>query len=508
MEDRTKETTENQTETNRFQIRVDDTRKKKDTSQQFALSERLKIDKVDLALLDTKGFLGKYSAVEPNDLSVRIMGGKLGEGTIQGTVIEIQLPPQDQAIAEMRTMLESILEDIPGEKRDAKCKEIILASSASTVLHEGIHGLLDSKPSSHFAHDFEETSGIQNKNGEIATLLDEAIAYAIQGIYAPEVDPLGKLTPSSKETDHNEVGLRKDLGEKLRPKVEEYLEEKKTIDSEFFSFAGLAMRDLEDKPQARNNAEKTKVKRFVLPEDPQIRERLDQTRNGFKRLKESCPEAIAMTIYRSMVKGAAREESDIDSFVFFEEEATRRQLINEDWTWAKKEKESSDRNPSELDLAAIHHYKPIIKKVMEEVGLSGKQLQDMRVRVISNKIISEELIRAAENDAKVVKWERKTDEIGKLPVEEWIKLERPKHPDFYSLDWKISTIFHLAIGRSLTPYREKVLAILASQGEVGERVWKQIIGSVANMEKSMRGSNYPNLYPQTIEAARKYFSLN
>lgn len=244
VDEGTEESEKGRMEMSRFQMQVEDTRKEKDPGQQFALTEGLRADEVDLALLKAKRFLGVYSSVEPNNLSVRIVDGRVGEGTIQGAVIEVQLSPRGQAIAEMKSVLGPILEEVQVEDRDAKSEEIVLALFASTVLHEGVHCLINSRPDSLFARDFEEVSGIENENGEISTLLDEGIAYAVQGIYAPVVEPLGSLAPSAKETDSDKVRLRKDLGEKLRPKVKEYFDHERVIDNEFFSFAASAMKDL------------------------------------------------------------------------------------------------------------------------------------------------------------------------------------------------------------------------------------------------------------------------
>ncbi len=245
MDTKTEEAAEVQIETGRFQIQVEDAREEKDAGQQYALTERLRTDKIDLALSETKKFLGKYSTVEPNSLSAQIIEGKIGEGTIKGTTIEIQMPPKEQSISEMKSMLGSILEKIPEEERDAKCEEIILALCASTILHEGAHGLINSQPDSDLAHDFEEITDIENINGDISTLLDEGIAYAVQAVYAPEIQPLGSLAPTAKESENENVRFRKKLGERLRPRIQEYLDQEKSADNEFLSFAASVIKNLE-----------------------------------------------------------------------------------------------------------------------------------------------------------------------------------------------------------------------------------------------------------------------
>jgi len=229
----------------RFSLQVEDGRQSKDASQQFALSERLKADKVDVALHKTHEFLGEYAANRPQDLSVKLVDGKIGEGTINGSVIGLQLPGRERAVAETRGFIEPLLKETSDGDKDKMAGELATALTASTALHEGVHGLLDSRPGSQFSSDFEAATGFPNEQGRASTLLDEGIAYAIQGIYAPDVEPIGSLAPVARETDEREVKQRKVLGEKLRPIVKEYIDSGNTIDADFFEKAKEAMIDVQ-----------------------------------------------------------------------------------------------------------------------------------------------------------------------------------------------------------------------------------------------------------------------
>lgn len=221
----------------RFNMKVDDARESKNAVQQFALSERLRRDKVDLALVQTYRFLGEYAVNNPQDLKIRLVDGKIGEGTIREKVIEVQQPGREQAIS----VIEPLLKDIKDESKDRVAEELATALTASTVLHEGVHGMLDSRPGSKFASDFETVTGFPNEQGRTSTLLDEGIAYAVQGIYAPDIEPIGSLIPVARERDGREVRQRKMLGEKLRPVVEEYINAGKEIDADFFKIAKEAI---------------------------------------------------------------------------------------------------------------------------------------------------------------------------------------------------------------------------------------------------------------------------
>lgn len=227
-----------------FQLPITDSRDKPEPAQQFALAEQLKSDKTVEVLTTAHRLLGSYSAVTPKDITVKIVDGVVGEGTARGTVVEIQMPNTERGIEQLEGQLGSLLEAVPQADRREKCQEILLSLISSTILHEGLHTLINSRPESKLATDFERISGLENTQGVISTLLDEGLTYAIQGIYAGEVEPLGNLTPRVRDSDNPDLRRRKILGEKLRPKVKEYLDEKRTLDNEFLTFASGELKDI------------------------------------------------------------------------------------------------------------------------------------------------------------------------------------------------------------------------------------------------------------------------
>ena len=243
-EDEDAQPPEDKVETERHIVKVEDARQKKDAGQQFALSERLKQDSVDTALYQAKGFLGSYSQTEVDALSINIVDGDTGEGTIKGDVIEVQLPGREQAIKKMRTALEPVLASVPDDRKNACCEKIVYAVTASTVLHEGIHGLLNSGPESQFARDFERVSQLPNEQLRLSTLLDEGVTYALQDTFAPSVEPLGGLTPAPKETDRPEVKQRKELGQRLKSEVKRYIDEGRGMDDAFLTFATSQLKEV------------------------------------------------------------------------------------------------------------------------------------------------------------------------------------------------------------------------------------------------------------------------
>jgi len=227
-----------------FEIKIEDSRTIKDLDFPRDLSERIITDKVHEALIKARKFFGEYAAANPQDLTVNLVDGTFGEGTIKKTSIEVQVPSIEALFSNTRAFLEPMLEDASKEEKDKLTKQLVLATTASTILHEGSHGLLNSRPDSKFASDMEQILGIENTNGKFSTLLDEGIAYAIQEIYAPEIKPIGSLAPRINEDDREIVKWRKRLGQKLRPTVEKYTILGKSIDKEFFKEASHSLYEI------------------------------------------------------------------------------------------------------------------------------------------------------------------------------------------------------------------------------------------------------------------------
>lgn len=262
------------------------------------------------------------------------------------------------------------------------------------------------------------------------------------------------------------------------------------------------------------------TKRFNSPKEEQLKSRLDTLRTTFNTLQQSNPEIIGLTLYGSMATGGAKETSDIDGFVFLEEGKTKERLTEEDYHWAEEKRQqyektkpewSTSKGVSKIDLAATHRYR-IVHEALMAKGLTDEQIKHIRIRVISDEIVRDELEKTLESERKFIKykedtvaWDKKLDE---LPFDQWPPWdEKPKFPDQYNVDWKIPAMFHLEIGRGLAHYRSEVVKLLKQAGEVGERVWKHVIGNTADMERHMRGSNYSHLYPTTLDEALNYYHI-
>lgn len=249
-------------------------------------------------------------------------------------------------------------------------------------------------------------------------------------------------------------------------------------------------------------------KRFSLPQDENIRSRLHQVRAGFQELQSQNPEVVGMTLFGSMVKGTAHQDSDIDSFIFIEGEQFKQRITDEAKQWAEQEltERTSSRYSSpqkSIDLAAQYQYEPVIEATMIAQGLTPEQIKHMRVRVISNDLIEQELTRAINYEKAFAEFMRQSDEWMSGQSSSFD--EAPERPELVIIDWKIPALFHVAIGNKLDLYRKHIITTLEEQGDIGEKIWKHIITHTADMERNMQASTYDHLFPTTLKQAKELY---
>jgi hypothetical protein len=218
-------------------LRIFDNKVNSDPQQRRNLEQRLKHDDVPAHMERVHTFLGRYAVHTPAELQINIVNGAVGEGTVRDASIEVQLPDDETATSQIRRFLEPYLKEKPDQEINRISLDVAYALVASTILHEGVHGMLDSKPTSPFAADFERVTGVTNEYGTFTTLLDEGIAYGLQTIYSPSIEGIGSLTPMARSEDPPEIYIRKKLGEQLTPIITQYLDQGKPLDSNFLIHA-------------------------------------------------------------------------------------------------------------------------------------------------------------------------------------------------------------------------------------------------------------------------------
>jgi hypothetical protein len=217
-----------------FQIKIIDSRQYPDKSQQEKLRQHLEQDQIACILTQIKKILGPYSSVSPEDISVEIVDGDISHGTIEGETVKLPLLGHQASIDLAKEKARMLgVDNLP----EPQCEKAILTITASKILHEAVHGLLESRPGTRFLTDLEMISGVSDEQAERATLLDEGIAHAVQGLYAKSMEPFGYLGPQISLNDELIVQQRKKLGKKLEPIIKEYFNNSQPLDDRFLSVA-------------------------------------------------------------------------------------------------------------------------------------------------------------------------------------------------------------------------------------------------------------------------------
>lgn len=204
-----------------------------------------------------------------------------------------------------------------------------------------------------------------------------------------------------------------------------------------------------DKGERRNlisNEEALKEKRFMLSSNPELRGRLRKLREVFYQLNQKFPEVIALSLFGSMVKGYANENSDVDLMLFF-------------------------------DDSQEHHSAPFYQEYLgEEMKLDSDSLSTI-VLGISEKSVKQ-MTRLAAHGL-----------------------------HYHNIDLK--NLFLLSIGDNIKRYRKIVLDELEKAGVQGQEAWVSIMGMLENFENQGFSEELRNeresLYPWTIEEGKRYF---
>ncbi len=258
-------------------IIIEDARGEKvDAIQEGEFRKRLENDRVEEKLIQFETFVGDYTKQKVSEgLKVNLVDGPFGDGEVVNGVLFVNLPNSSEILAESNdSNAEGFLKVLT--EAGTTYKEIAMISASSTTLHETSHMIIDSRPGSQLAIDFENAQPegqkiILDEDGHTLSLLDEGITYAFQLEKDSENELIQRL--ESKKPQGNEsftIKTRKQLGEALRVKVKEYLNGEKGVikmDNAFLVFAGEEMKKL-DIEKYKEEAEKERRDR---------REKIDNT---------------------------------------------------------------------------------------------------------------------------------------------------------------------------------------------------------------------------------------
>lgn len=195
----------------------------------------------------------------------------------------------------------------------------------------------------------------------------------------------------------------------------------------------------------------TYEKRFQMPEDEELRERLKGVQQVVRDLKREYPEALSFSMYGSMVKDTATTESDVDGTLFIDTTPSGDKEV--DATVLERVESGEYLNTFKSDL-------------QDRLGLVEEQVgKDVKLETISEKdvataaekfVLSNELYKEERKHWESTKRDTGRTEqgmFGEMPVYDY-EGEEPIAPD---LPNNIKAMFNLDIGGGINKYRRHFL---------------------------------------------------
>lgn len=133
------------------------------------------------------------------------------------------------------------------------------------------------------------------------------------------------------------------------------------------------------------------------------------------------------------------------------------------------------------DSAARNHYLNRLTNPLIGAGMTQEQVSHIRVEVLNKQIILDELARGVNYEQAIIKYKQASaayyTKEKETPYDPNNGL-RPECPELYMMDWRISAMFHLAMGHNIGGYRSVVLEFLRNEGGwtkslAESQIWKE-----------------------------------
>jgi hypothetical protein len=145
-------------------------------------------------------------------------------------------------------------------------------------------------------------------------------------------------------------------------------------------------------------------------------------------------------------------------------------------------------------------YKDKVNKDLGESGvLTNQQLDGIKVRPVSEGILSSQINGLAEYHKELEEFNRKRSEYTEGKSEEY-----PERPETATASSTLVGMFHLDMGGGIRKYRKSVIDKLSSMGEEGEKIWGEIVEGV-EMQEQYYQTNTDKRYPRTLLEAQKIY---
>jgi predicted nucleotidyltransferase len=241
---------------------------------------------------------------------------------------------------------------------------------------------------------------------------------------------------------------------------------------------------------------KLETHRFQIPTGSA--ETLAKFRDELKEFMKDHPEIIGATVYGSQVKGTARPDSDVDTFLFVDEEKIGLPLES-----GKGVDDRESDIATHIDTTISRPFKSLWAK---SSGLNEEDMKDVRFRILSQSRIDHDLQTMESYLEKMDKFNKNEGDRPSLD-------QRPIAP-------AVGRLFQLQLGRGLDTYRAYVLKSLEKKGELGDKIWETFFYQDILAEESgklTRGTSDPvvefhnkrkDLYPHSVSEAMQYYHLD
>lgn len=261
-------------------------------------------------------------------------------------------------------------------------------------------------------------------------------------------------------------------------------------------------------------------KRFTFSKEPFAQERIAGIKTAIDTIKAEHPEVLSFSMFGSMTKGTATERSDIDGYLFVDADmaASKHQspnVVEEQ----QRDDEGFHSRETYLQNPIQSEYESMIRdRLKSTLGLTDEQVEHIRIRPISQKIIDARVQEMNEWATQRISRDKARNERNK-EIDAYLDggghiwdSNMPQELSFPPLDYfspssNLTEMFHLQVGKGLEQYKAYLIGKLSNMGEAGERIWHEIMSSTRMMEVSKRNTrgNTGIRFPKTLEEARRVY---
>lgn len=233
-----------------------------------------------------------------------------------------------------------------------------------------------------------------------------------------------------------------------------------------------------------DHTNKKRERRYEPPTNEIARQRLDTFRESVKQFQKERPEILGATLYGSMMKGSqAREESDIDAFMYIDGELLKDKNVD-----TEKYRTTFLENFGGKDSGEREYF------------------EDLRLKELSSEIIDKEIEDQISHYKEYKNYKNTLDEKYAEATTEKDKETLLKQEPFRNFDFAISGMFHPRIGTGIEKYRKVFLEKMRSisDREIAEKIWGEVAFNLRTYE-TRKDPTVEIVIPETLEDAMRLY---